>query len=157
MDRARAVVPLDCSEIEAERLLPRYFAAHRDASGKTLLRLRLPLGDFGIPGRLDVSRAVVARICKRRDEQNLNDEFGIHWKPADGGPFPEFSGRLTIWSEEDPERSFMEIDGTYEPPLGTVVGAAFDAAVGRSIAVRTAQALLEDIRAGIDMLRHEAP
>ena len=156
MDRARAVVALDCSAAEAEHLLPRYFAAHRDASGKIVLRLRLPLGDFGIPGRLDVSRAVVARIYKRRDEQNLNDEFGISWKPEDGGPFPEFSGRLTIWSEENPKGSFLEIDGTYEPPLGTVIGAAFDATVGRSIAVRTAQALLEDIRAGIDMLRHEA-
>ncbi len=153
MDRARAVVALDCSAAEAERLLPLYFEAHREADGRVLLRLRLPLGDFGIPGKLDVSRAVIARIEKRRDEQNLNDEFGIHWKPEDGGPFPEFAGRLTIWSEEDPERSFLEIDGIYEPPLGTVIGAAFDATVGRSIAVRTAQALLEDIRAGIGMLR----
>ncbi len=156
MDRARALVALDCSAPEAERLLPQYFAAHRDAEGNVLLRLRLPLGDFGIPGRLDVSRAVIAHVYKRRDEQNLNDEFGIRWKPEEGGPFPEFSGRLTIWSEDDPERSFLEIDGSYEPPLGTVIGAAFDAAVGRSIAMRTAQALLEDIRAGIDMLRHEA-
>jgi len=144
VDRARAVVALDCSEAEAEHLLPRYFAAHRDASGKIVLRLRLPLGDLGIPGRLDVSRAVVARI------------YRIRWKPEDGGPFPEFCGRLTIWSEEYPKGSFLEIDGTYEPPLGTVIGAAFDATVGRSIAVRTAQALLEDIRTGIDMLRHEA-
>ena len=146
-------IALERSAKAAEASLAAYFEAYREPSGGARIRLRLPLDDFGIPGQLELSRAVIVHVQRQRDEQNLNDEYGIRWEPEGAGPFPEFSGHLTIWSEDDPERSFLEIEGTYEPPVGPVIGEAFDAAIGHLISMRTAKALLEDVKAGIERPR----
>ncbi len=155
MEEIREMIALNCSQAQAETRLPKYFNSIRDRSGLARLRLRIALDDFGLPGDLELSRAVIVDFKKQRDTQNLNDEFAIHWKPEGTGPFPEFHGHLTVWSEDDPRRSFLEIEGTYEPPLGKLVGEAFDATIGHLIALRTAKMLLDDIKAGIERLHDE--
>jgi len=151
MERLRAVAPLACSSQEAETLLPRYFETKRTSDGSIRVPLRVPLEELGLK-ELALTKDVVVQIQKRRDSLNLNDEFGIEWAPASGGPFPTFHGRVIVWSEGKPNASFLELDGTYEPPLG-VLGEAFDATLGSAIAKRTARAFLEDVAEGIDGLR----
>jgi hypothetical protein len=153
MDRVRATVPLDCPGAEAEALVERFFRMKRTASGPIRLSLRVPLDDFGLPVQLDLARNVDVSVEKCRDQANLNEEYAISWVPTNGGPFPEFSGRLVTWSEEDPKRSYLELIGNYEPPLGPVIGEAFDTALGHLIAQRTARTLLGEIADAVAAMR----
>ena len=104
----------------------------------------MPLdGVAGFSG-LALEHAVRVRAWRDRDDQNLNDLIRITWEPEGGGAYPAFRGTLATWGETDPPQTFIEIDGTYEPPMG-VAGEAFDAAVGRAIAQRTVRAFLDDL------------
>jgi hypothetical protein len=152
MQRIRATAQLDCPKERAEALLPEFFDARRDRHGSVRVTLSLTLEDLGLPGAIGVAREVEVRIERRRDEENLNDEYGIDWSPAGGGPYPDFHGRMAVWAGETPGASYIELDGSYEPPLGSVVGEVFDAAVGRTIAERTARRFLEEVAAGITAL-----
>ena len=68
----------------------------------------------------------------------------VSWEPKDGGPYPHFHGTLSI-AEDAIGWSRIEIDGTYQPPLG-IAGAAFDAAVGHRMAQSTAAELLDELK-----------
>ncbi len=129
---------------DADARLESFFARARDANGIAHLALRVPLeGVAGFSG-LSLQHGVRVRAWRDRDDQNLNDVTRIKWEPEGGGPYPAFEGTLVTWGETDPLRTFIELDGTYEPPLG-VAGETFDAALGHVLAQRTARALLDDI------------
>ncbi|GAC1311765.1 MAG: hypothetical protein NVSMB21_21640 [Vulcanimicrobiaceae bacterium] len=49
------------------------------------------------------------------------------WAPHERLPLPRFSGMLTV--RPNTNRSELVLEGTYEPPLGTV-GALFDSLLG---------------------------
>ena len=153
MERLRASIALACPQHEAEALLPSVFERYRDADGIVRFALHVALDDFGLPLGLEIGREVEVRVSRRRDEQNLNEIYAIAWQPAGGGPFPAFDGKLILWSEDDPAECYLELDGTYEPPLGHVVGAAFDATIGHLIAERTAKTFLGDVAGAISTLR----
>jgi hypothetical protein len=146
--RVRAHVPVRCHVDEVESRLQRYFAQHEDSAGVAHLHLRVPLDGMPALKGLALEHAVRVIARKGRDDQNLNDLIRIAWEPEGEAPYPAFTGTLLTWAEHDPKQSFIEIDGTYTPPLG-VAGEAFDEAVGHSVATRTAQTLLEDIARAI--------
>jgi hypothetical protein len=137
-----ASVPLPVKTTE-ENIL-RYLESRR-RDGTIVIPLRVSLQDFGLPDDLRIERDVSVRVEKRRDAENINEEIAIGWIPTDEGPFPSFTGRLIVWSEEDLEKSFVQLEGSYEAPLGTA-GKAFDAAIGWLIAKRTAQTFLNNLR-----------
>lgn len=143
---ATIAVPLPADAVE--RAIFEYFDLQRRTDGEVALPLRVSLRDFGIPAGLALERDVSVRISRRRDAQNINEEIGVTWQPLDGGPYPVFNGRLIVWSEHRPDESFMELDGSYEPP-GGAAGQFFDDAVGHLIAQRTAHQLLESLSEGI--------
>lgn len=93
-------------------------------------------------------RNVNVTASRRRDAQNLNEEIAITWVPVGDGPFPTFSCRLIVWSEERRDEAFIQLEGSYEPPLGEA-GQVFDAAIGSALAQRTAAGFLRDIRDGV--------
>ncbi len=68
----------------------------------------------------------------------------VSWTPKDGGPYPSFSGTLSV-AEDAIGWCRIEIDGSYRPPFG-IAGAAFDAAFGQRIAQATASELLAEIK-----------
>lgn len=72
---------------------------------------------------------------------HFDQPWKIHWKPASGGPYPEFDGELTVRYDEDYTTSILELSGDYRPPLG-LVGALFDVIAGARIARATANELL---------------
>lgn len=138
-------VPLPADVTQANIL--KYFESRRTAEGTIFIDLRVPLHDFRVPNALDVEHRVEVRVAAQRDAENLNEEIAVSWVPAEDGPYPTFSGRLIVWSEDRPEESFIELRGTYEPPLGDA-GRFFDAAIGNLIAKRTARTFLTDLRDG---------
>jgi hypothetical protein len=142
--RVRDHIPVLCHIDEVQARLKRYFAKHEDSAGVAHLHLRIPLDGLPALEGLGLEHDVRVIARKDRDDQNLNDLLRISWEPEGGGPYPGFSGTLVAWAEHDPKQSFIEIDGTYTPPLG-VAGEAFDEALGHTIATRTMHALLEDI------------
>jgi len=68
----------------------------------------------------------------------------VSWTPKDGGPYPSFSGTLSV-AQEAVGWSRVEIDGSYRAPFG-LAGAAFDAAIGQRIAQATASELLAELK-----------
>ena len=142
--RLRDHIAVACPAGEADSRLESFFAGSRDADGVAHLALKVPLE--GVPGfsGLALEHAVRVRAWRDRDDQNLNDLIRITWEPEGGGPYPAFEGTLATWRETDPPRTFIELDGTYEPPMG-IAGETFDAAMGHAIAHRTVRALLDDL------------
>lgn len=145
--RVRACVSANCPVAEAQSRIEAYFAQRRGPDGITRLPLRVSLPRLPLLGDLSLEHDVTVTAYRDRDDQNLNDLIRIAWEPV-GGAFPKFEGTLVVWAEHDPEMSFIEIDGTYAPPLG-VAGEIFNEAVGETIAEHTAQTLLRDIARAI--------
>lgn len=140
--RLRDHIAVSCPIAEAQSRLETFFAKNRGSDGVTHLGLRVPLG--GIADGLALEHEANVEARRGRDDQNLNDLIRIRWQPEGGGPYPSFEGTLVTWAEHDPTETFIELDGTYTPPLGAG-GEAFDASLGRAIAHRTARAFLEDV------------
>jgi len=144
--RLRDTISLECPVPEADSRIAAFLDGHRDRDGITRFALRVPLDGIGPLHGLALEREVRVDAHRDRDDQNLNDLVRISWKPDGDLAFPAFEGTLVTWSADDPMRSFVELDGWYEPPFGDA-GELFDEAVGHAIAQRTARALLDDMAA----------
>jgi hypothetical protein len=123
-------------------------AAERDAEVGVPLRYLVPT----LGGRL--RKPVRIEAVRRPDEAETgraHDEFELGWT-AGTRFFPDFCGtlRLRIASVEE---TLLSLEGTYRPPFG-VVGAVFDALVGRRIARATMCDLLDQLAA--EMEKREA-
>jgi hypothetical protein len=75
-------------------------------------------------------------------------EVEIKWRAYDGGLYPIFRGTRTV---EDEVGTYcrIDLDGSYEPPLG-LAGVAFDSVLGHRIAVAAARELLAEIKTGLE-------
>lgn len=113
------------------------------------MHLRVTSRDFGVPSDVGLEREVVARFLVGYDPLHLSKPMSVDWEPSGGGPFPHFTGTLTINEDEDYGSCVISLFGSYEPPLG-IVGRGFDAVVGNRIALATARRLLEEIRDGME-------
>lgn len=72
----------------------------------------------------------------------------ITWYARGGGPYPVFRGTLTA-EQEASDFCRLDLDGAYVPP-GSIVGLAFDAALGNRIARGVALELLAQLRAAFE-------
>jgi hypothetical protein len=112
--------------------------------GKRVAMIRVKSGDLIVERRVDISL-------------NLRDPsvdpayliMDVQWGPHDGGPYPFFTGRLTV---KDMGGNFcrLDLDGTYEPPLN-FAGQLFDAVVGHRVAIAACSQLLNDIKTGFEL------
>jgi hypothetical protein len=79
--------------------------------------------------------------------------FPFSWQSASRpGLFPHMSARLLVFPLSATETQ-LELEGTYEPPLG-LLGAAVDAVVGHRVAQASVLSFVQDIAA---LLRSELP
>lgn len=145
MREVRDSIALDVPAAQAEQCILEFIERHRRGPTAIEFPLRVSLEQFGVPGGLQLERMVNVHVTRQRDAQNLNDEIGIRWDPGTGEPFPAFSGSLTVWSEQ--AQTFVELRGTYEPPLGAA-GKMFDDAIGHLVAQRTAHQFLLTLAQG---------
>ena len=116
--------------------VPDRLYAHFDG-GDATLPLRVKLGD------LKLERDVDFHLASKPAYPGYK-LLDVSWSPADGGPYPKFTGTLSV-AEDAVGWSRIELDGAYRPPFG-IAGVAFDAAVGHRIAQGTATELLADIK-----------
>jgi len=147
MNRLRDHIAVDCSVQDAQSRIDAYLASLRGKDGVAHLRLRVPVVADGFALSLDREVRVEAR--RTRDEENLNDLIRISWQPEGKAVFPAFEGTLVVWGEDNPEQSFIELDGGYAPPFGTT-GQAFDSVIGQRIAHQTARQFLSDLKAALE-------
>ncbi|HUA09232.1 MAG TPA: hypothetical protein VMA98_08165 [Candidatus Acidoferrales bacterium] len=144
MKELRETTALACPVEEAEAGLLAFFAARQDTDGITRMRLRVPMD-----GTMALEREVRVEARETRDDENLNELIRIAWEPQGAVIFPRFEGTLTVWGEDDPGGSFVELRGHYTPPLGAA-GQVFDDAIGFRIAKTTANEFLRDVKREIE-------
>ena len=147
MPRLRDTTPVSGSVERTQAELERFLLSLRGGNGVARLRLRVPMD--GIFFGISLDRDVRIEAHRTRDAENLNDVIRIAWTPEGTMVFPSFEGTLIVWSEGDPNLSYIELDGSYKPPLGTA-GQVFDATIGQSIAHATAREFLKDLKAAIE-------
>ncbi len=147
MTRLRETIAIDRPADQAQEALERFFAALTGKAGP--LRLRVPFDGATANYGIYFDRDVLVEARRARDEGNLNDVVSIKWFPEGTAVLPSFSGTLIACGEEDPSRSYIELDGSYTPPLGSA-GQVFDATIGHRIAQATARELLSDIKTAIE-------
>jgi len=105
--------------------------------GDAIFPLRVNIGD------LRIERDVEFHL-KTKPAYPGYKLLDVSWAPKDGGPYPTFTGTLSV-AQDAVGWSRVEIDGTYRPPFG-LAGAVFDAAVGHRIAQGTATELLAEFK-----------
>jgi hypothetical protein len=135
---------------QAARRLAQFFRANGNESGDTA---KFVLGiDLDIPGRaqpIALQRSVVATLQSHHQAGDMEPRYRLQWAPEVAGPFPLFSGELTVGGTEDYDSFVLHLKGDYAPPLG-LLGQGFDAVLGKHIAAATADNFLHVIRNAIE-------
>lgn len=121
------------------------------AQDKTVETLPLTAALSFVPGALE--KNVLVRYERGSDPLHFDEPWNVFWSPEGGGPYPDFSGTLTVRADESYRGAVLELTGDYVPPLGTV-GRAFDMVLGSKIASSTAKALLEQIAVRMEERYH---
>jgi uncharacterized membrane protein len=96
-----------------------------------------------------VQRTVVATLAPYRVPGEIAPRRAVRWAPLRPGPFPTFSGELSVERAEGGAAFTLVLDGRYDPP-GGAVGEEFNALVGRTVARATARDLLERIKTSLE-------
>lgn len=111
-------------------------------------------------GALDVSAPIDVELGPAEDLQSSPlgypiTQFTIAWQAQAPRWFPQLHGKLLVYPLSSTETQ-LELEATYEPPLG-LIGDAFDAAVGHRVAHPSVYNFLRDIaqrlRAELDTTR----
>lgn len=100
-----------------------------------------------VPGALE--KNVLVRYERSRDPLHFDEPWQVSWTPENGGPYPDFSGELTVRADDTYQGAVLELSGDYAPPLGAP-GKAFDMVLGARIASSTARGLLQSIGARME-------
>jgi len=131
-----------CPVAQAPQFLEKFFAEHA-VDDAAVLALRVPIVLPGLP-TLMLARDCVVRLTPVRRRGAMIASYSVNWEPIAGGPFPCFSGTISLPNADDYESCRVALDGTYEPPLGAL-GEVFDRTLGRAIAESTGRDLLDRI------------
>lgn len=135
------VLPLQCGYVAARAAL-RAFVERAIAHGAQAMELRADLG-----GAILSKRAVVS-FGRALEDTRFEEVWSIRWAAENGGPYPEFSGLLSI-QHDDYGVAQLEIRGEYLPPFGAL-GKGFDLVLGQRIASQTCKHLLHELGEGIE-------
>jgi hypothetical protein len=131
---------LKCPYVRAREYL--HEALQAAAHGKTPQTLPLTAPLAAAPATLE--KRVLVRYERGRDPLHFDEPWNVYWTPEGGGPYPDFSGQLTVRADESYRAAILELTGDYAPPFGAF-GRAFDMVVGTKIASATAKELLREI------------
>ncbi|HEY1905799.1 MAG TPA: hypothetical protein VGG91_07140 [Myxococcaceae bacterium] len=101
-------------------------------------------------GPLEIGVNVQLRVKRITDETSATGDprtrLDFTWEASQAaGFFPTMEASLSAYPLS-PEETQLDLDGHYQPPLGTV-GSALDSAAGHRIAEATVLRLLRDVRA----------
>jgi hypothetical protein len=147
--RLRDETAVECPVVETLARMEAHFLSRRSVDGVTRMRLRVPVAIGNNSLGLVLSREVRVEAWSTRENRNLHQLVCVAWAPEGMAAVPTFEGTLAVWGEGTPERSHIELEGSYRLPLGSA-GQAFDATIGHRIAASTARELLEDLKRAIE-------
>jgi hypothetical protein len=140
-----------CPLAQAGMRLKHFFSLHGNRDGDIA---KLTIGiDVDVPGLsvpLALQRAVIVTIQPHHLPADMDPRYAVQWAPEQPGPFPLFSGELTVESGDDYNSFVLFIAGNYAPPLG-LLGRGFDAIVGNRVARSTVDGLLKQIGGSIEL------
>lgn len=148
MTRLRDETLVECSIAETRVRLDAFLASLQARDGIRRLRLRVPISPAASRG-FAIDREVRVEVRPKHDDALDADVVEIAWKPEGTTIFPPFEGTLAVVHDHTADRAILKIDGTYTPPFGAA-GQAFDATIGRQIAVATAREFLRDLKRAIE-------
>lgn len=109
-----------------------------EAAAETPKRLELRAH---LIAEIELSEAVLITYAPLEDSPDT--AWLVTWKP-ESGVFPSFEGRLSARFHAADEKTILDLDGEYEPPLGAA-GVAFDKVLGHRLATDTAHEFLMDL------------
>lgn len=132
-----------------EQHLRCYIENRRDAHGAVVLPMRVEMPK-ALADDLSLAHDVVVSVRSGKDASGLNRTLLVEWNPAGGGPYPHFKGMLNVLGDPDPNVSHLEIDGSYQAPVGEF-GQLFDAVVGARIARASMSDLLGRLAEEIEL------
>jgi hypothetical protein len=135
---------LRCPYQRAREYLEAKLHGAADTGETQVIRLRAPFAQKGMA----LEKDVLISFGRAIDPLHFDQPWTIHWT-ADGGPYPEFDGTLTVRADEDYGSAVLELQGTYIPPFG-LAGTAFDALLGSRIASATAREFLGTMAAEME-------
>jgi hypothetical protein len=124
----------------APGLLAGFFAAHPAPTG-TGSRLIFHAGNIETPA--------IVLVAPAHLPGEMTPRYTVHWEADGHAGFPVFQGVLTVEADEDYDAFWLRLAGWYTPPAG-IIGAAFDAVVGKRLASETAHNLLAEIREAVE-------
>jgi hypothetical protein len=156
MTRLREWTMIERPVEDTEARLRAFLHAKRATDGKIRMQLCVPMGRSAGAFGLTLDREVRVQVLDGREEQKLNEVLHVSWQPEGRVILPCFEGTLVVWGEDDPARSFIELDGRYHPPLGAA-GLVFDEAIGHQIAQATAREFLRELKAGVETSQGSMP
>jgi len=107
------------------------------AAGRQTMNLHMDVGP------VELHKNIAVTFEHANEGTRFDEVWSIHWEPENGGPFPEFSGWLSVQYASGGFAQ-LEVRGEYAPPLGAV-GKGFDLMLGQRIAAQTCKNLLGDI------------
>ncbi|MHB1551907.1 MAG: hypothetical protein ACYDG0_06510 [Vulcanimicrobiaceae bacterium] len=79
--------------------------------------------------------------------------WAVRWSPSTDGVYPDFVGTLALVADEDYTKAVLELEGDYEPPVGTA-SQMLDVISGARVASMTGRELLRTIGACIEERYH---
>jgi hypothetical protein len=148
MTRLRQELLVDCPYHFARTCLEEILRPLAASGQERVILLSVPVGDRSVAKEVNTEFSVAV------DPRHFDEPWAVHWEPKGGGPYPTFDGTLTVRADETYDKSWLELEGQYKPPLG-VAGAVFDAVIGKRIAELTAKGLLERIGSSL-VARYQA-
>jgi hypothetical protein len=135
--------PVECPYHFARSYLGEVLEPAAASGARRTILLTVPVADRAL------AKEVIVEFAVALDPRHFDEPWAVHWEPKGGGPYPTFDGTLVVRADETYDRSVLELDGEYAPPLGAA-GAIFDAVVGKRIAEFTARGLLGRIGSALE-------
>jgi hypothetical protein len=154
MSTLREEIYVNCPPAQAHRHLDAFFREHAESQGPSghssiHLTLCVPLHVPGLKTALNLQRSAKATVTRIRAASDSSDTLAVTWEALGGGPFPRFEGTIAVKGDEDYNSFRLVLAGAYAPPLGAA-GDAFNAVIGRGLALATARDLLGRMRDSIE-------
>jgi len=134
---------------EATTNLQAFFAQYQSPDEHiAILPLRISIPTIKKESGLNIEKNVKVSVREaHRTKDSQYTAFDINWEVEPAGPYPYFSGTLSIAADEPADKDAFRLllDGTYVAPFGNA-GRLFDATIGHAIGRATILDLLERMR-----------
>src|SRR6516164_4057189 len=132
MNHLRDTLSVKCPLPETRLRLAAYFVSLRKSSGVACMCLRVPMTSVNRALGAALSREVRIEAKPAGDHQGFDTLIGIAWEAEGAAILPKFQGALKVRSDVQSDRSFIELEGNYWPPLDGL-GQVFDSAIDHQI------------------------